>query len=187
MTQELDASDETVEVTQTSDEFGATYAKTATIRAKQWWEIGDHPGVTMANDVTEAIRSGQAVPWCDTLEGGHVVSPGDWIATGIKGEHWPIKPDVFAATYAPIEPPMNFGEVIDPNASHNRRHRIAATRTSSPETRVLVEALADIREHTDPDGLDNYRSDDREGCLDAVFARADRALAALSLVREGEK
>ena len=36
-----------------------------------------------------------------TLEGGHVVSPGDWIITGVKGEHYPCKPDIFAATYDP--------------------------------------------------------------------------------------
>lgn len=40
--------------------------------------------------------------WIDTLEGGHVVCPGDWIATGAKGEHWPIKPDIFDATYEPV-------------------------------------------------------------------------------------
>ena len=37
----------------------------------------------------------------NTLEGPLTVTPGDWIATGAKGEHWPIKPDVFAATYVP--------------------------------------------------------------------------------------
>lgn len=39
--------------------------------------------------------------WIDTLEGGHTVCPGDWIITGIKGERYPCKPDVFAATYEP--------------------------------------------------------------------------------------
>ena len=34
-----------------------------------------------------------------TLEGGHEVSPGDWIITGIKGEHYPCKPEIFALTY----------------------------------------------------------------------------------------
>ena len=38
--------------------------------------------------------------WIDTLEGGHIVCPGDWIITGVKGERYPIKPDVFALTYA---------------------------------------------------------------------------------------
>lgn len=37
--------------------------------------------------------------WIETLEGGHIVCPGDWIITGIKGERYPCKPDVFAATY----------------------------------------------------------------------------------------
>jgi len=41
--------------------------------------------------------------WIDTLEGGHNVCPGDWIVTGVKGEHYPCKPDIFAATYEPAE------------------------------------------------------------------------------------
>lgn len=36
-----------------------------------------------------------------TLEDGHVVSPGDWIIKGVKGEFYPCKPDIFAATYDP--------------------------------------------------------------------------------------
>ncbi len=39
--------------------------------------------------------------WIDTLEGGHKVCPGDWIITGVKGEHYPCKPDIFAETYEP--------------------------------------------------------------------------------------
>lgn len=34
-----------------------------------------------------------------TLEDGHVVSPLDWIITGVKGEHYPCKPDIFEMTY----------------------------------------------------------------------------------------
>jgi hypothetical protein len=37
--------------------------------------------------------------WIDTLGGGHVVCPGDWIIRGVKGEFYPCKPDIFAATY----------------------------------------------------------------------------------------
>lgn len=37
--------------------------------------------------------------WIDTLEGGHIVCPGDWIITGIKGEYYPCKPDIFIKTY----------------------------------------------------------------------------------------
>lgn len=38
-----------------------------------------------------------------TLEGDMVARPGDWIITGIKGERYPCKPDIFEATYEPVE------------------------------------------------------------------------------------
>ena len=41
----------------------------------------------------------------ETLEGRMRVSPGDWIITGVQGEHYPCKPDIFAATYEPVEAP----------------------------------------------------------------------------------
>ncbi len=40
--------------------------------------------------------------WIETLEGGHIVCPGDWIITGVKGERYPCKPDIFSATYDPV-------------------------------------------------------------------------------------
>ena len=40
--------------------------------------------------------------WIDTLEGGHIVCPNDYIITGVKGERYPCKPDIFAMTYEPI-------------------------------------------------------------------------------------
>lgn len=36
-----------------------------------------------------------------TLEGDMWAEEGDWIITGIKGEIYPCKPDIFAATYDP--------------------------------------------------------------------------------------
>jgi hypothetical protein len=36
-----------------------------------------------------------------TLEGFMRLTPGDWIITGVKGERYPCKPDIFAATYEP--------------------------------------------------------------------------------------
>lgn len=35
----------------------------------------------------------------DTLEGRMTGNPGDWIIKGVKGEIYPCKPDIFAATY----------------------------------------------------------------------------------------
>ncbi len=39
-----------------------------------------------------------------TLEGDMTVSVGDWIITGIKGEKYPCKPDIFEATYELVTP-----------------------------------------------------------------------------------
>lgn len=41
--------------------------------------------------------------WIDTLEGGHIVCPSDWIITGVKGEYYPCKPDIFEMTYEAAE------------------------------------------------------------------------------------
>lgn len=41
--------------------------------------------------------------WIETLEGGHIVCPGDWIITGVQGENYPCKPDIFNATYEAAE------------------------------------------------------------------------------------
>jgi len=41
--------------------------------------------------------------WIDTLEGGHIVCPGDWIIKGVAGEYYPCKPDIFSATYEKVE------------------------------------------------------------------------------------
>lgn len=38
----------------------------------------------------------------ETLEGVMNVSVGDWIVKGVKGEFWPVKPDIFAQTYEPV-------------------------------------------------------------------------------------
>jgi len=39
-----------------------------------------------------------------TLEGTMVATVGDWIIRGVKGEVYPCKPDIFAATYEPASP-----------------------------------------------------------------------------------
>lgn len=43
-----------------------------------------------------------ANPRIHTLEGIMMVSPGDWIIKGVKGEFYPCKPDIFEATYEPV-------------------------------------------------------------------------------------
>lgn len=74
--------------------------KPVVIEATQWFKHGDHPAVKQP-DAPELVVDGFG--WVPTLEGGHIVTPGDWIITGVKGEHYPCKPDIFAATYEPAE------------------------------------------------------------------------------------
>jgi len=38
-----------------------------------------------------------------TLNGKVTIEPGDWIITGVKGEHYPCAPDIFEATYELVE------------------------------------------------------------------------------------
>jgi hypothetical protein len=94
------------------------------VDATQWFKNGDHPldyaGVT---DEREKTWEGKVVRyyrspdiygysfckhcreimlkhgWIDTLEGGFIVCPGDWIVTGVRGEYYPVKNDIFAKTY----------------------------------------------------------------------------------------
>ena len=37
-----------------------------------------------------------------TLEGTHIANVGDWIIKGVKGEFYPIKPDIFEKTYEAV-------------------------------------------------------------------------------------
>jgi hypothetical protein len=49
-----------------------------------------------------------------TLEGTMTGNPGDWLITGVKGEQYPCKPDIFAATYEPAASgPMSFGQALE--------------------------------------------------------------------------
>ena len=38
-----------------------------------------------------------------TLEGDMTAMPGDWIITGIRGETYPCKPDIFEETYERVD------------------------------------------------------------------------------------
>ena len=103
--------------------------KPVVIDATQWWKNGDHPddnshpigeigsGELSEGRVVRRFRSPD-IPgeqecskcgkpmhghgWIDTLEDGHNACPGDWIITGIQGERYPCKPDIFKATYEPF-------------------------------------------------------------------------------------
>jgi hypothetical protein len=66
------------------------------IEAFQWH--GEYiPGFKIKRDSTGRV-------WLQilTLEGIMEASEGDWIITGIKGEQYPCKDDIFQMTYEPV-------------------------------------------------------------------------------------
>ena len=76
--------------------------KPVVIEAEQW-----HPGKEVEGveyplkDKKPSSLVGE-YGYIDTLEGGHYVTPGDWIITGVQGEKYPCKPDIFEATYEKV-------------------------------------------------------------------------------------
>lgn len=109
--------------------MGKYRKKPVVIEATQWFKSGDHPeddretfadseGVPFLGegkvvryyrrpelDGQNKCRKCKQIMhvhgWVETLEGGHIVCPGDWIITGVAGERYPCKPDIFAVTYEP--------------------------------------------------------------------------------------
>ena len=105
--------------------------KPVTVFAAVWYKNGDHPEDDCfrpsedTGKVPTEAREGKVVRyfrhpsaqgkeicghcgkaahehgWIDTLEGGHIVCSGDYIITGVKGERYPCKPDIFRQTYSP--------------------------------------------------------------------------------------
>lgn len=52
--------------------------------------------------IVEAFQTDKEII-IQTLEGEMKASPGDWIITGIDGEQYPCKPDIFEKTYKRID------------------------------------------------------------------------------------
>lgn len=48
--------------------------------------------------VVDAERT-KSDQYIETLEGTMKASAGDWIITGVDGEKYPVKPDIFKKTY----------------------------------------------------------------------------------------
>lgn len=176
--------------------MGEFRKKPVVVQATQWFKNGDHPldgdSSSREGSVVRYYRhpdvSGETpcevcgLPhhyhgWVDTLEQGHRVCPGDWIITGINGEHYPCKPDIFAKTYEPAELDrasrpageavelteqekadrdvlmfgtsfMLHGKRIDP--AHIRIEYIAPPAVSE-DVRELVVAARELLDSTDPE------------------------------------
>lgn len=52
--------------------------------------------------VVDAVRLTERTE-IKTLEGTMIGNPGDWLITGVAGEKYPCKDDIFRATYEPAD------------------------------------------------------------------------------------
>ena len=77
--------------------------KPVVIEAAQFNALGDHPLVFATKD----SPTGFGIMTLEHTKVAHEVTPGDWIITGVKGEVYSCKPDIFAATYDPAEDPTH--------------------------------------------------------------------------------
>ena len=84
--------------------------KPVVIDAEQFWPFEDEwPGDVVRLEVQDdelcshcgfnLIDHG----WINTLEGQMMVCPGDMVITGVRGEKYACKPDIFAMTYEKVE------------------------------------------------------------------------------------
>ena len=76
--------------------MGRYVKKQLVVEAVQWFKHGDHPAVI-------ADEGNESLGYIDTLEGRLRIEPGDWIITGIAGESYPCKADIFAQLYEPAD------------------------------------------------------------------------------------
>jgi len=74
------------------------------VEAMQWFKPGDHPKVVypVPDRIQMGRNEGCGMGAIKTLEGWHLVSPGDWIICGVKGEYYACKPDIFEMTYEAV-------------------------------------------------------------------------------------
>lgn len=70
--------------------------KSMIIHAVRWFKPGDHPAVLPGS-------AGDPCAYVETPEGRLRVDAGDWIITGISGEHYPCKPEVFEQLYVTVD------------------------------------------------------------------------------------
>lgn len=73
--------------------------KPVVIEATQFHKLGDHPAVVAAPE----SPTGFGIHTLEHVGIKHEVTPGDWIITGIQGEVYACKDDIFEATYEPAE------------------------------------------------------------------------------------
>jgi hypothetical protein len=128
--------------------------KQVIVEAVRWWKHGDHPAVTR---LRFPMRRGSMCShcetrdhgWIETIEGGHIVCPGDWIITGVKGEHYPCRPDIFAATHEEASDDLTDQALDKLDAIKGDLCQVAALRHIA----TLEKVKQETRDKQAPDGI----------------------------------
>jgi hypothetical protein len=86
------------------------YRKKTVVIDAELYKLGMEDGVQLSDGSFHAYEDKEyplifclCMPAIKTLEGWHIISEGDYIITGIKGERYPCKPDIFEMTYELVE------------------------------------------------------------------------------------
>nr|DAZ69681.1 MAG TPA: PGDYG protein [Caudoviricetes sp.] len=103
------------------------YRKTATIKAEQFdgsKEMMDkyHLGFWKGQDTGEIYE--YSIP---TKEGVLDLNIGDWIATGVEGEHWAIDDEIFKKTYEEVKSDPGYMQYINSTDMYAKGVYIDAT------------------------------------------------------------
>jgi len=85
--------------------------------------------------VIEAIQLTERIE-IETLEGIMVGNVGDWLITGVKGEKYPCKDDIFRATYEPVE--LEAVETAHPGGSMRQRSLLTSNPFPVGDTRTVT-------------------------------------------------
>ena len=99
-----------------------TYRKTTTVKAECFWPVDNDKidyyrakyGITQLDDLSEisSFKPTAGTQVCymgddsyviPTLEGEMIINDGDWILTGVNGEHWAVKDEIFNKTYKKVD------------------------------------------------------------------------------------
>lgn len=83
----------------------AKYIKTAVTEAEQFdgsQQLVDKYEILVGSTMFNGYVGEPSLCYIQTLEGNLRIHVGDWIATGVNGEHWPVADEIFKQTYSKL-------------------------------------------------------------------------------------
>jgi hypothetical protein len=146
-----------------------------------------HPGVPGDSPCEQCGQPHHMHGWIDTLEQGHRVCPGDWIITGVKGERYPCKPDIFAMTYEPEECVAAAHPPREDERAGGEVERLRILSDLAGERNDLREQLSELRQHADHLQRLLAAAPSRGGVVDDAMVEELAVAAGLVWKKEGRR